>query len=158
MTKRSGGAFVALLLACTSFRAMAAPRSLRAGASRVEITDLAPPAQPLFGKYAHEHLFIRAIVLDTGSALIGLDKADMDEPVWQQAPKSVAAELNGPVENIIMSATHSYACMPTFGPKGPKIPGVPSRSPPRLWRQCGRRKPRCSQRGLASARAFPIST
>jgi neutral ceramidase len=103
---------------------------LRVGAARNEITDLAPPAQPASGKYAHERLFIRAIVLDNGTAraaLIGADRADMDEPIWQIASKSVATELGCPLQNIVMSATHSHsAFMPTFGPDGPHVYGDPS--------------------------------
>ena len=119
-----------MLACCAPFCAPAAEMGgLRAGAARVEITDLAPPSQPPSGKYAHEHLFLRAIVLDTGStraALIGADRADMDEPIWQLASKRIAAELNCPVENIVMSATHSHsAFMPTFGPGGPRFFGDP---------------------------------
>ena len=51
--------------------------TLRAGAARVDITP-ADPYRPPSGKYAHEKLYVRAIVLDNGStrvALIGADQA-----------------------------------------------------------------------------------
>jgi neutral ceramidase len=40
--------------------------SLRAGAARVDITPPVNPEYPPSGKYAHEKLYIRAIVLDNG--------------------------------------------------------------------------------------------
>jgi hypothetical protein len=52
--------------------------NLRVGAARIEITPPADPAHPPTGKYAHAHLYVRAIVLDNGSAraaLIGADQA-----------------------------------------------------------------------------------
>ena len=81
--------------------------SLRAGAARVELAPAAATA-----KYDHEHVYIRAIVLDNGitrGALIGADMGNMPEDVWQEASKKIAAELNCPVENIIMSATHTHS-------------------------------------------------
>jgi hypothetical protein len=57
----------------------------------------------------------------------------MDEPIWQQASKSIATELSCPVENIIMSATHSHsAFMPAFGPGGPRITGDPKQVAARI--------------------------
>jgi neutral ceramidase len=128
---------LAALLSVVSFPAAAGERgNLRAGAARVEITDLAQSAQPASGKYAHEHLFIRAIVVDnvaSRAALIGVDRADMDEPIWQSASRSIAAELNCPVGNIVMSATHSHsAFMPTFGPDGPHFVGDPAQIAKRM--------------------------
>ena len=40
--------------------------SLRVGAAKVDITPPSNPAQPPSGRYEHEHLFVRAIVLDNG--------------------------------------------------------------------------------------------
>jgi hypothetical protein len=83
--------------------------ALRAGAARVEIT---PAAARAAAKYDHEHLYVRAIVLDNGSAraaLIGLDQTNMGEQVWQDAGRKIAADLNCPVDNILMSATHTHS-------------------------------------------------
>lgn len=85
---------------------------LRAGAARVDITPPVNPQYPPSGKYAHERLYIRAIVLDNGvtrAALIGADQSGLSEEVWQIASKQIAAELNCPVENIILSATHTHS-------------------------------------------------
>lgn len=95
---------------------------LRVGAARLEITPPSDPSNPPSGKYAHEELYVRAIVLDNGSAraaLIGADQGGLSEAVWQAASKQVASELNCPVENIIMSATHTHS---GWGPGG--FPGM----------------------------------
>jgi len=107
-------------LCCAS--AMAAQGALRVGAARVDITPPADPAHPPSGKYAHERLYVRAIVLDNGSAraaLIAADQGGLFETVWQAASKQIAAELNCPVENIVMSATHTHS---GWGPGG--FPGM----------------------------------
>ena len=86
--------------------------NLRVGAARVDITPPADSNNPPSGKYAHERLYVRAIVLDTGAAraaLIGADQAGLSESVWEAASKQIAAELNCPVENIVMSATHTHS-------------------------------------------------
>lgn len=110
--------------------AVAAERgALRVGAARVDITPPVNPAYPPSGKYDHEHLYVRAIVLDNGitrAALIGADYSAMPEDVYNSASKQIAAELNCPVENIIMSATHSHSAVPA----GPPPPGPPPAQDP----------------------------
>jgi Neutral/alkaline non-lysosomal ceramidase, N-terminal len=94
-------------LASSTSQAEAASGSLRAGAARVELAPAAASA-----RYDHEHVYIRVIVLDNGAtrgALIGADMGNMPEDVWQDASKKIAMELNCPVENIIMSATHTHS-------------------------------------------------
>src|SRR5271157_924726 len=92
--------------------------TLRVGAARVDITPPSDPANPSTGKYAHEKLYARAIVLDTGAtraALIGVDLGGLSEVIWQVASKQIATELKCPIENIIMSATHTHS---GWGPGG----------------------------------------
>jgi hypothetical protein len=101
--------------------------ALRVGAARVDITPPANPEYPASGKYAHERLYMRAIVLDNGvtrAALIGADLSGLGEEVWTVASKQIAEELKCPVENVIMSATHSHSAVSS----GPPAPGV-SRPP-----------------------------
>lgn len=96
--------------------------SLRVGAARVDITPPSDPASPPSGKYTHEHLYVRAIVLDNGktkAALIGADQGGLSEGVWEAASKQIAAELHCPVANIVMSATHTHS---GWGPGG--FPGM----------------------------------
>jgi hypothetical protein len=106
-------AMLAFLLAASS---PAKAQSLRVGAARIDITPAADPANPPSGKYAHEKLYLLAIVLDNGAAraaLVGADQSMLFENVWVAASKQVAAELNCPVENIILSVTHTHSA---FGP------------------------------------------
>jgi hypothetical protein len=101
--------------------------SLRAGAARVDITPPVNPEYPPSGKYAHEKLYIRAIVVDNGvtrGALIAADLSGLGEEIWSAAAKQIAQELGCPVENVIMSATHSHSAIAA----GPPAPGV-SRPP-----------------------------
>ena len=95
--------------------------NLRVGAARIDITAPTDPAHPPSGKYAHEHLYVRAIVLDNGTAraaLIGADQAGLPEIVWTTASKQIAKELDCPVPNILMSATHTHS---GGGPGGPAL-------------------------------------
>lgn len=92
--------------------------TLRVGAVRVDITPPSDPANPPSGKYAHEKLYARAIVLDTGAAraaLIGVDLGGLSDAIWQAASKQIATELKCPIENIVMSATHTHS---GWGPGG----------------------------------------
>jgi len=110
-------AFVFLFSACHT----GAQSNLRVGAARVDITPPTDPANPPSGKYTHERLYVRAIVLDNGTsaALIGADQGGLFENVWQAASKQIASELNCPVANIVMSATHTHS---GWGPGG--FPGM----------------------------------
>lgn len=98
---------------------------LRVGAAKIDITPPVNPKYPPSGHYAHEHLFIRAIVLDNGhtrAALIGADLGGLTEEIWTVASEKIAKELDCPVANVIMSATHTHSGRPA-GPPPPRIPG-----------------------------------
>jgi hypothetical protein len=113
---------VLIILALFAGHRALAQGNLRAGAARVDITPPSDPANPPSGKYAHEKLYVRAIVLDNGSAraaLIAADQGGLSEVIWQTASKQIAAELNCPIENIVMSATHTHS---GWGPGG--FPGI----------------------------------
>ncbi len=102
-------AMLALLLSAS---APSNAQSLRVGAARIDITPAADPASPPSGKYAHEKLYLRAIVLDNGAAraaLVGADQGMLMENVWAAAAKQIAAELNCPAENIVLSVTHTHS-------------------------------------------------
>ena len=123
MSKRGMLGLVIVLVCSLCWGAMARGQAtLRVGAARVDITPPADPANPPSGKYAHERLYVRAIVLDNGktkAALIGADQGGLSEGVWEAASKQIAAELNCPAENIVMSATHTHS---GWGPGG--FPGM----------------------------------
>ena len=119
---------LAVSLGCCGLAFAADAGNLRAGAARVDITPAGDPAYPASGKYAHERLFIRAIVLDNGTtraALVGADLGGLGEDVWAPASQQVASELGCPPENVILSATHSHSAVPS----GPPPVGFPRQSP-----------------------------
>jgi neutral ceramidase len=104
--------------------AQAQSGKLQVGAARVDITPPVNPDYPPSGKYAHEKLYIRAIVLDNGitrAALLGADLGGLTEDIWVKASQQIAKELNCPVENVIMSATHTHSGG-LAGPPPPRIP------------------------------------
>lgn len=93
----------------------------RVGAVRVDITPPVNPKYPPLNEYDHEKLYIRAIVFENNGvrgALIGADLGGLDEPVWADASKRVAAELKTPIENVIISSTHTHSDRPA-GPPAP---------------------------------------
>ncbi len=129
---------IAAILFAAAASQMAAQGTLRVGAARVDITGPADPASPPTGKYEHERLYVRAIVLDNGTAraaLIGADQGGLGEAAWTAGSKQIAAELNCPIQNVVMSATHTHSGgMPNFGPGrgGPRGggPGADANQPP----------------------------
>jgi len=126
---------IAAILFAAAASHLAAQGNLRVGAARVDITGPTDPANPPAGKYEHERLYVRAIVLDGGAtraALIAADQGGLGEAVWAAASKQIAAELNCPVANILMSATHTHSGgMPDFGRGGPGRGGPGRGGPPR---------------------------
>lgn len=111
------------ILTLLSFSARVNAGNLKVGASKVDITPPVNPKYPPSGKYDHEKMNIRAIVLDNGearAALIGADLADITTELWQTAAPQIAKILNCPIDNIIMSATHSHSSCPS-GPPPPKF-------------------------------------
>src|ERR1700756_3273719 len=154
------------LLAITlcSLCAAAEAANLRVGAARVDITPAADAANPPTGKFAHEHLYVRAIVLDNGTAravLIGADQAGLPEIVWTTASKQIAKEVDCPVPKILMSATHTHS---GWGPGGPG-PGMfhpdPNAPPPPIVGQIldavrqAKRKVRPARIGVGKGFSFP---
>ena len=100
-------------LAAITVSTQAQDHTLRAGSAKADITPaLAPGAQGPTGKYENEHIYARAIVLDNGTvraALIGLDQSNVPEETWKDASARIAKDLDCPIANIIMSATHTHS-------------------------------------------------
>src|SRR5258706_7598094 len=115
---------LAVMLALALGLASEASAQLRVGAARVEITPpLLPGMQGPTGKFAHEHLFARAIVVDNGTtraALIANDQSDLPNEVWQLAAEQVAKAINAPLANVLMSATHTHSAGAPLGPGTPE--------------------------------------
>src|SRR6185369_7939668 len=77
-----------------------------------------------------DHLFARAIVLDNGvsrAVLVGIDLIGIDEDLWADASKQISQELQCPLVNIIVSATHDHSSpYPDWGgPNAPPDPNLP---------------------------------
>jgi neutral ceramidase len=103
---------VAAIPVVGAFAAGATPASLRAGAARIDITPAPSNDNPPMNEYQHERLYLRAIVIDDGqnrAALIGADLGGINEDVWADASRQIAAKLKAPVENIIISSTHTHS-------------------------------------------------
>ena len=118
---------LALLVAPLAKAAAPESGNLRVGAAQVDFTSIVKAELPPTGKYQHEHIFVRAIVLDNGTtraAIIGSDMAHLQEGIYQPIASQVAAELNCPKENIIISATHTHSGGMPEGNPGPDDPWV----------------------------------
>jgi hypothetical protein len=75
-------------------------------------------------EYEHEKLYLRAIVIDNGKTrgvLIAADLGGINEEVWADASKRIAAKLTIPVANIILSATHTHSDTPASETPGPGV-------------------------------------
>lgn len=90
-------------------------KTLVAGASRVDITPAVNRTWLPLNQYEHEKLWVRAIVFQSQgvtSALIGSDLSNIEEVIYQDTVARVSALLNTPVENIILSSTHTHGATP----------------------------------------------
>ncbi len=93
--------------------------TLRVGAARVDITPAPDAALPMAG-YAgrtdgfrgiHDHVFVRAIVLDDGAsraALVAWESLFVPEPMWAETSRRIAAETGIPPERLLLSAVHDH--------------------------------------------------
>ncbi len=125
-----GLAFVALLILPASCPAQSAPKAdtLRAGAAKVDIT---PPLQPMSNGWPEtlrDHLYVRAIVLDNGStraAVLNADQGGLSSAVWEDASRRIAAELQCPLDNILISAIHTHSDGGPFS-RSMTLPGTQS--------------------------------
>ena len=105
--------FVALAMSL-----MSAHGELRVGAAKVDVTGKIGPSQS--GKYDHEHVYVRAIVLDNGSTRAALISVEGDNG-GQPTIDAVARELECPAQNVIISSTHTHS--PKLTPPAAPIQG-----------------------------------
>ena len=85
--------------------------SLRAGAAKVDVT---PAAGELPKNYEgiFDHLYSRAIVLESGAstaALITVDAGAVPDPIWRSVTQQVEKELGIPARNVLLTATHTHS-------------------------------------------------
>jgi hypothetical protein len=92
---------------------------LRAGAASVDITPAADAALPMAGyggrtqgsTAIHDHIFVRAIVLDDGAtqvALVAWELIGVPDAVWAEVSKQVSAEMGIRPENLLLAAVHNH--------------------------------------------------
>lgn len=99
------------------------PKRLQVGAARIDITPAVNPQYPPLGKFDHEKLYVRSIIIDNGNSkavLITADMADITTEVWENATPEISKRIGCPLENIIISATHSHSACPS-GPPPPRF-------------------------------------
>ena len=107
-------AFLSLTLffVCQALPGAAHSGPLSVGAARVDITALAHPngIVPAI-EFAHERLYMRAIVLDNGEARAALIGGDIGSfrNIWEIAAPLVSREFLIPVENLVMTGTHTHS-------------------------------------------------
>ena len=108
----------------------AADGALRVGAARVEQTGKWGPSQT--GKYAHEHVYARAIVLDNGTARAAIISYEGPESNFGMGAtlKAVAAAIDCPITNVLITHTHTHSAdsAPMGHPDQRKVSTEPSAS------------------------------
>jgi len=113
---------VLVVVVWLSMTAQAATGDLRVGAARVDIT---PPADALPFPYVAilDHIHARAIVIDNGSsraALISADAASFSAVMYSELSKQIAEIVGCPVENVLMTGTHTHSSPPPGAMAGPQ--------------------------------------
>ena len=101
----------ALLLAGPPYCQGSTQGRLRAGSAKVDITpkesELAVATDSI-----RNHLFVRAIVVDDGSAcalLVGLDLGGASNQIVDDATTRASKSTGCPAQNFIISATHTHS-------------------------------------------------
>ncbi len=96
---------------CTGQAEAAETHAVRAGAAMVDITPN-PSALQFNTDSIRDHLFARAIVVDSGDScavLVGLDLGGVQKNLYEAALPRVAAATGCAKENILISATHTHS-------------------------------------------------
>lgn len=102
---------------------------LRAGAARIDITPVPDAALPMAGyasrkqgfKGIHDHVYVRAIVLDDGTsqaALVAWESLFVPEAIWAGTSQRIAAETGIRSENLLLSAVHDHGAPTLTGLEG----------------------------------------
>src|SRR5260370_21818856 len=96
-----------------------AQSALRAGAARVDITPPPGAALPMSGygsrtqgfKTIHDQIYVRAIVLDDGTAqaaLVAWELIFVPDQVWAEVSERIAKETGIRPEHLLLSAVHDH--------------------------------------------------
>ncbi|MES2595866.1 MAG: hypothetical protein V4662_11045 [Verrucomicrobiota bacterium] len=111
-------ALILVCLACLPLHAADAPRVFKAGAATSNVTpELGSSINGGFqdgtATFIHDDLHARCLVLDDGQtklALVVVDSCVIGRAVFDEARKMVNEATGLPMENMLMSATHSHSC------------------------------------------------
>lgn len=98
---------------------------LRVGAARVDITPAADAGLPMAGyagrtegfKGIHDHIYVRAIVLDDGTtqaALMAWELVSVPNGVWADVSQRISNDLGIRPENLVLAAVHDHGA-PSIG-------------------------------------------
>lgn len=121
-----------LLLASVSAAVPADLGSLRAGASRVDITPASDAALPMSGysgrtegfKSIHDPLHVRTIVVDDGgvqAALITCEVLYFTPPLWERIAQRITEQTRIRRDNILLSSVHTHAAPTLAAPPGSQL-------------------------------------
>jgi hypothetical protein len=113
----------------------AAQEQLRVGAARVDITPAPDAALPMAGyssrtqgfKGIHDHVYVRAIVLDDGAAqaaVVAWESLFVPDGVWAEVSRRVAADCGIRPENLMLSAVHDHGAPTLAGGGGTAGPNT----------------------------------
>jgi hypothetical protein len=90
----------------------------KAGVAKLDVTpDAADIPKGVEG--INDHVFVRAIVVDNGSAKAAMVTADVGiipTPTWKNVVARAEKELKIPAKNILITATHTHSSPPQMGP------------------------------------------
>jgi len=99
---------LALLISSSTGFAQA---TLRVGAAKVDITP-ADNALPETWRGINDRIYARAIVIDNGTTravLLTLDAGGIPTPLWQSISARLQEDFAIPVENMLVTATHTHS-------------------------------------------------
>jgi hypothetical protein len=98
----------------------AASAQLRVGAAKVDITpDAGKLPEPFVA--IHDHLFTRAILIENGKTsalLMNLDAGKISPFLYQQVSEEISKRYGIPLDNMVISAVHDHASVPSLGGEG----------------------------------------
>ena len=108
MMSKAGKFILLFSLAATAF---AAGATLRAGASRVDITP-APAELTAPYKTIYQPLYVRTIILESGdsrAAMVVADVPMIQADIFNDLVQQIAREAACPPENVMLAATHTHS-------------------------------------------------
>jgi hypothetical protein len=109
---------VCALAFCAGFGNAATAKSLQAGAAKVDITpDAANLPKGIEG--INDHIFVRAIVVDSGvtrAAMVTADVGMIPTPIWKSVTARAEKELKIPAKQLLLTATHTHSAWPPAAP------------------------------------------